>query len=532
MPISALITGSGGGFLFEQDPFSPYHIEDIEWEKGIPGGDLSATIHTAFVGPFYLPSINSLVVLSDLVGPWWLGIFDAADVEYWTDPAGLRGAKVVLHCVGWGAIADDQVYLTRQVFPVGTTAGDMFRHARDHLCPGMSSTNAFIAATAEVALEEESKNFRGDNALAVWNAATAMGSTHADADPLIWKVRGPMGAAGPQTTPILEVYAVPDAPSYTIDLEDGYLINTKIERAQLRNHIIVNYGTGSGDPLHEVAAINPLAEAFSIQGWAEANYRLRQMWVDASSEFRAAAFMAQRVADCNLAKYGVVHGSGFTVSIPFDGTGAHPIVVDPGPTTIPIWRMEAGYNLNVDNDQTWAGLPNNPARLITRIHGSLKSGQIQVTTGILGDSRQAQRMTGAVTLRQLLDLPSLSRPNRPEEWQRSTIEFIMDSQEDPGFLIAQYPHILRYINIFAVPLVAESGGFESVEVVIGVGTQEAFPSYDELVSATVSTSGQQIMSADRRVEPGSIYTFYFRNAVPTGVRVLATLAVDRIKVVE
>lgn len=528
MAISALITGSGGGFLFEQTAGSQYRLENLEWERAVPGGDKSATIYTRFNGAFQLPSLGSLVVLSDLVGPFWLGLFDTADVEYWDG-----GANVVLHCVGFSSSADDRIYTARQVFVIGDTAGDMFRHARNTLCPDISQTNDFIQGTADVALEEESQNFRGDSALTVWNAAAALGSTNADADQLIWLVRPPMVAGYDQTVPILEIYALADAPSYTIDLTQGYAIRTRVERSQLRNHIFVNYGTGSGDPLHEVAAVNPIAEAFSVQGFAEYNNHERQMWVDSNNIFRGAQFAAQRVADANLAKYGVVHGSGFTVSIPFDGTGDHPIVVDPGPDVVPIWRVQAGWLLNIDNDQSWAGLPNNPARLITSVHGSLRDGQIQVTTGVLGDSRQAQRLTGVATLRALLDLPPLSRPNRPEEWQRSTIDLIKEANDDLGFLHVTWPHIVRYITVFVYNLDDLSTTFNSVDVVVGLCPQEGFPTADVLGSATVTATNTQIVSGlDRRVDPGAIYTFTFSNPDPARLMVLASVAVDRIKVVE
>jgi hypothetical protein len=530
--ITALIVGSGGGFQFGSRRVGPlwqspvYRWSNLKIATRAPGGDHTAIITMHFANTFTLPTLGSRVEIADLRGIFWVGLVDKIHCRYWGS-ATKRGADVSIVCAGWASTTADLIYGAHQVFAAGTTTvGGLFRHARDHLCPDISGTNAFIAATAELGLPRDTRNFRGDPAIAVWGFAASLGSTYATNDELIWLVRAPKTPGYPAGVPILEIYALPDAPSYTIDLAGGYQIDTEWDRQQVRNRIAVSYGSGTGDVLHEVASINQVAEAASVLGWAQLNFRERQMWIDSSADWQDDAYLAQHLADATLAKYGTIHSSGETVTIPSPRT----LRVGAGPATIPVWRAQAGYVLDVDNLPS--GIPANRTRLITGTLFDLHAASVQLTTGTLNDAKMQRSMTGVVTKREKGKVPPLARPNAPEEWEVDTIVFEMDTNDVPAWIPTKFPHTIREIEINCnVQGSRLPGAGTNATVEVGVGTSETWPTAETILPPEVFTTPRELRTGyTRHVDIGQFYLFRFTTTDATPVRVSVAIHVLRLKV--
>lgn len=313
--ISVVLTAANGRQYVHSS-----RLTSLEIEVASPGGEMSASWSVTEQEPYdlILAAPSASVELYDRQGrfrhlrlerPGGHFAYSEADLEFVAR--------------GYSSHAGDDKFADSQIYTAGTPLGEVFKHARDTLCPQLSDSDLFIDAGGTYLLTD-SDDFGGKTAKAVFNAMAALGN-------LQWHVWSQdIGQ------PYLEVRPYPTEPEYIIKLADGAESDMGWDLQNLYNRVLIKWAEGyvHADDLE------------SQKDYPEGVGVRRTYFLDLSGSI-AEEGSAQQIADSLILNFG---------AIPIDGLGltVHygvPIYL-PGNAIIPPWRTQAGRMVEMQGVST------------------------------------------------------------------------------------------------------------------------------------------------------------------------------------
>lgn len=301
-----------------------------------PGGDgeLTFTVvdYDTGDGLTALPDRGSEIYVADgdgYPGRYWQGIVDEPQLL----SRGRNAYEITVTARGGAILATDQVYRTSTIYAANNPIYTGMRHARDTLCPDLSTDNSHITAAVRNILVD-SQNMIGRTAQEVWNQQAGLGDP--DGDQILWAVL----VNGTDGQWYLEIKNRPNFANYAVakdQLERGWKLGWA--RGDIRNHVIVQYAGGTAEAI-DAASISSLGAT-------------RMIHIDAANQIDSHG-MARYAAETFLkrAKDGLATGDGFVVRWP------NVITASGGGDPVDLWRIRAGEAITLsDIDPGNATLP-------------------------------------------------------------------------------------------------------------------------------------------------------------------------------
>jgi len=186
-------------------------------------------------------------------------------------------------------------------------------------------------------------------------------------------------------TPILEMYADPEAPEYTIDFNQMPGLDILRDLQDVRNQVIVTYDlTPAPDGARGEDQVLEYVSAVDVDGADDIDGQIRDWWIDAQQDFPTPSnFFPAITAQAELTRVGRLTAKGISFQV---GGSSAITVLDEDNNVVPAWRIRAGYRINITN------LPSGTppfADLITKVSYDWAKNIATVQTGILPDPRRA-----------------------------------------------------------------------------------------------------------------------------------------------
>jgi hypothetical protein len=281
-------------------------LRDLEMETASHGGELSASWRVDAAEPYdnVLAVPSAEAELFDRAGRFrHLRLeHDGGDFFY-------REASLAFEARGFSSHAGDDRFTHAQVYPAGTPIENVFRHARDELCPLLSTSNAAIRPTG-IALAADSEDFGGKTAKAVFNAMAALAGVR-------WHIWSQDAGR-----PYLEVVRPSTVADYVVRLPDQAAASIGWDLQNLYNRVLVKWSDGY---------------AWADDMDSQHTYGLRRTYFVDRSQDLVDEGSAFAVASSLLGNFGGLPVDGFGVSLDYgvplwDANGAQ----------VPLWRANAG----------------------------------------------------------------------------------------------------------------------------------------------------------------------------------------------
>jgi len=281
-------------------------LRDLEMETASHGGELSASWKLDAAEPYQdvLAAPPAEVELFDRAGR-----FRHLRLEHTGGDFYYREGSLAFEARGFSSHAGDERFTHAQVYPAGTPLEQVFRHARDELCPLLSTSNAAIRPTG-LALTADSEDFGGKTTKAVFNAMAALGGVR-------WHVWSQDAGR-----PYLEVVRPSAIADYVVRLPDQAAASIGWDLQNLYNRVLVKWAEGY---------------AWADDGASQRTFGVRRTYfVDRSKDLLSEG-EAFAVAQSLLGNFGGLPVDGFGVSLDY----GVPLWAANG-AQVPLWRANAG----------------------------------------------------------------------------------------------------------------------------------------------------------------------------------------------
>lgn len=318
-----------------------------------PGGHGEAVIEYEDVDPVSVPAPGSRVVISDELGPYWVGRVEEPAVAF--RPG---GGRVTITCQGYGASASDQRVSTTLAwnpitgepypkFPQGMSLHDAFKAVTIQLCPdfGFVDGNIHVGAT----LAGDSQQLWGKSAQEIYNEICSLGADFGNGnvqdEPIYWHVYSgeAMNPGSGDSATYLEVRyrSTPPVPAYVIDMADCDETEFSWPLKYVANRVIVQWGDeqGNGGTVTATDSTSKSGYPNGVQIW-------RDHFLDGTSHI-STYYEAWAVAHAVLARFARLRAVGRQIRIKYPM-----VVTDNNGQPVPLWRVLAGRFIQINGLST------------------------------------------------------------------------------------------------------------------------------------------------------------------------------------
>jgi len=300
-----------------------------------PGGDGQASFDVIYYDTDTdapaLPPLGSQLLISDSVGPYWVGRVEEPVLDVLEIDGSIHGLKITITARGYGSAMDDIIYKATRTWAAGTPIRQIIIDALDEIGPPAVTTDPSLILGGGTTIPDISHDALGESCQAIINRYTAIGNNSGQR--MTWGVRYYSGH------PTFYAYTPPDASvfAYQVDSQDCVSTTIAWPLQWIRNGVVVKWSEGVWP---QVDGTNRALLGIS-----------RDLFLDLSSTVGDIG-TAQAIAGQVLNQFAPIRpfGKAIEIDYAYGAAGGHPnIIRDVAGNPIPPWRVRAGYNIKINN---------------------------------------------------------------------------------------------------------------------------------------------------------------------------------------